>query len=725
MFIQSRKCEKFFITSQANDPSCTGKYVGDPCLTLRELILDVHQLYTMNTNRDPNTTILEMQSGVHLPFSSFILENIDTLVIRGTNATIDCQFGQVLRIRNIRLVNISGLQFTPCQQHVFIDNVNELVIYNSTFQRQLQLSGIDIVKIKKTSFINGAQALFARQCTSITIEQCTFDNNRMNVRVDSSNLTIKDSLFSRNRNDRALYVSNSHDNAILAISDTIFRDNRRGAVRVSTRGNITVMSSAFINNSAPNFGAAIYWSTNSDGAKASIFDSRFTDNYAGDYGGAIYASSSVHVSRCSFINNTAKNSGGAIRANFRSNQTFLVEESAFTFNSAAYCGVFQIEGISHSIKLSQSSFMQNQARGGRASPQFFSDPRKVRMGNNNAGVMCTRKASISLLESYFSNNSAVGNGGVVYVDDSTVNIRGCAFDNNSAGMNGGVTYTEFYHVHFEISNSLFTNNQAGGKGRVLHIGRSGSYVEVERSAFGNNTARDKGGVFVILGGLLDSKETNFYGNKAKSGGDITACDSEISISDDLVATVDDKHPVCTHYDGRIDGFNISAPPDDLTTTTAAPTDVTTSTISIATTISTPLTTISDTGGSSATTLSPIPTLPDTTTSPLSVYFVLRGSVYLNNSAIALEEIGEGEDALICRTNNRDCCATPPNRAGEFYYPKGDTIPIRSRAEDFYRNRGDGEIRLNRIIGSITVSGRFGCAIPDASGTVQVVYIYLL
>ena len=186
--------------------------------------------------------------------------------------------------------------------------------------------------------------------------------------------------------------------------------------------------------------------------------------------------------------------------------------------------------------------------------------------------------------------------------------------------------------------------------------------------------------------------------------------------------MDDKHLVCTHYDGRIDGFNISAPPD---ATTAAPMDVTTSTISIATTISTPITTISDTGGSSATTLSPTPTLPDTTTSLLSVYFVLRGSVYLNNSAIALEGIGEGEDALICRTNNKDCCATPPNRAGEFYDPKGDTVPIRSRAEDFYRNRGDGEIRLNRIIGSITVSGRFGCAIPDASGTVQVVYIYLL
>ena len=118
-------------------------------------------------------------------------------------------------------------------------------------------------------------------------------------------------------------------------------------------------------------------------------------------------------------------------------------------------------------------------------------------------------------------------------------------------------------------------------------------------------------------------------------------------------------------------------------------------------------------------------LPGTTTSPLSVYFVLKSSVYLNNSVITLDEIGEGEDALICKTNNRDCCATPPNRVGEFFYPKGDAVPIRSRAEDFYRNRGDGEIRLNRIVGSIAVSGRFSCAIPDASGMIQVAFIYLL
>ena len=39
-----------------------------------------------------------------------------------------------------------------------------------------------------------------------------------------------------------------------------------------------------------------------------------------------------------------------------------------------------------------------------------------------AGVMCVRNASISVLKSRFSQNSATGYGGVLYVDDSKVDM---------------------------------------------------------------------------------------------------------------------------------------------------------------------------------------------------------------------------------------------------------------------------------------------------------------
>lgn len=156
MSIPSIKCEKFFITSQAGDPTRPGRFTGDPCLTLREFIFNVHQLYTSNPNRDPNTIIQEIQPGIHYPFSSFILDiNIDTLIIRGsTNSSIDCNFSQILRITNIQSVFISDLRFTSCQQYISIGSVNELMIVNSTFRLQLLLSNIKVAEVKKTSFVD-------------------------------------------------------------------------------------------------------------------------------------------------------------------------------------------------------------------------------------------------------------------------------------------------------------------------------------------------------------------------------------------------------------------------------------------------------------------------------------------------------------------------------------------------------------------------------------------
>ena len=734
MSIQSLECEKFFITRQANDLSCPGRLTGDPCITLQQFISSVHLIYIRNPTHDPNTTILEIQPGYYVTSESFVVENIDTLIIQGIDATIDCN-RQSFRIRNIRSVFISGITFVQCGEDIYIDNVNQLVIENSTFQQRLRLNDIKVAEIRKSTFIDGEQMLFVSD-TSIEIEQCTFENNTIGMLVEHSNVTINASLFRRNSVPLGRYLTNTvfsniydggaihmrqrfgnHGSMTLAISNSTFIDNNaqrrnsRGGAVYLTDGNITVSNIAFMNNSAASFGGAIYMNreVKSDKVEAKIFRSSFVDNHADTNGGAISISDSIQISQCSFISNTAKRGGGAVQI-VRDNSSIIVAESIFDLNSASYCGVFEVDGLSHNVTLMYSLFTQNQARGD-SDIESSLNARAER--DDIGGFMCIRSASISVLKCNFSHNSAAGYGGVLYVDDSTVDIRASVFNNNSAGVNGGVTYTEFYRVQFNIAYSSFTKNKADGKGGVLHVGRSGSYAGVERSIFGNNTANDEGGVFIILGGSLNVNETNFYGNEAKSGGVITACHSEISVSNELIANKDDVYSVCTHYDGEIDGFNTTYVPDVITTT-PTPTEATTSTPSTATSTSTLITTTSD----------PVPTLPDIIT-PLSVYFVLKSSVYLNNSVISLEEIGEEDDALICKTNSKDCCGTPPNRFGEFHYPNRDLVPIRTRAEDFYRNRGEGEIRLNRITGSTSTSGRFSCVIPDATGMTQVAYIYLL
>jgi hypothetical protein len=107
-----------------------------------------------------------------------------------------------------------------------------------------------------------------------------------------------------------------------------------------------------------------------------------------------------------------------------------------------------------------------------------------------------------------------------------------------------------------------------------------------------------------------------------------------------------------------------------------------------------------------------------------VYFELKGAMYTNNSAASLLEVGAGEDALLCKTEKEGCCGTPPNRFGEFYYPNGVIVPIAKQQQDFYRNRDEKVIRLNRRDGATSPTGRYRCEIPDASGSIQNIYITL-
>ena len=50
---------------------------------------------------------------------------------------------------------------------------------------------------------------------------------------------------------------------------------------------------------------------------------------------------------------------------------------------------------------------------------------------------------------------------------------------------------------------------------------------------------------------------------------------------------------------------------------------------------------------------------------IGVYFELKGERYVNNSMVNILAIGEGDNALLCKTNKQDCCGTVPNRFGEF------------------------------------------------------------
>ena len=102
-----------------------------------------------------------------------------------------------------------------------------------------------------------------------------------------------------------------------------------------------------------------------------------------------------------------------------------------------------------------------------------------------------------------------------------------------------------------------------------------------------------------------------------------------------------------------------------------------------------------------------------------VWFSLRNITYRNNSIVTLEDIGEGDDALLCVTNQTACCRSPYT-AGNWFFPNGTRVPSSGDQWDFHRTRGQMVISLNRRRGG--VEGIYRCEIPDAVNVTRTIYI---
>ena len=108
-----------------------------------------------------------------------------------------------------------------------------------------------------------------------------------------------------------------------------------------------------------------------------------------------------------------------------------------------------------------------------------------------------------------------------------------------------------------------------------------------------------------------------------------------------------------------------------------------------------------------------------------VWFSLNGTTYQNNSCVALEDIGDGDDALLCVTNLTACCRPPYTGVngsviGNWFFPNGTRVPSVSKGWDFNRKRGLMVVRLNRQRGG--VEGIYRCVIPDSMNVNQSIYI---
>ena len=108
-----------------------------------------------------------------------------------------------------------------------------------------------------------------------------------------------------------------------------------------------------------------------------------------------------------------------------------------------------------------------------------------------------------------------------------------------------------------------------------------------------------------------------------------------------------------------------------------------------------------------------------------VWFSLRNTTYQNNSIVILEEVGEGDDALVCITNLTTCCQSSGtgemgNAIGNWYFPNGSRVPGSGSESGFFRSRHQMAAHLQRKRGG--AEGIYHCEIPDTMNVTQTIYI---
>ena len=213
-------------------------------------------------------------------------------------------------------------------------------------------------------------------------------------------------------------------------------------------------------------------------------------------GGAIHLSASkCTLNNCTFENNTASSSGGAIFVeNNMGNvlNTLTIDNCHFIANSAHLMGG-SICSIWGSTKISNSTFVNDHSGYG--------------------GSILSLYNNLNVCSSVFYNDTACEYGGAIYKKSGNYNapngwirytssssLVNCVFDNNYAYYDGGAVYLS--HDNLTMNNTLFSRNFANYGGGSLHMLLSHSIMDNVTFIGGFNGSN--------LNGVVDAKYINSF-----------------------------------------------------------------------------------------------------------------------------------------------------------------------------------------------------------------------
>ncbi|WP_292799222.1 hypothetical protein [Methanobrevibacter sp.] len=231
-------------------------------------------------------------------------------------------------------------------------------------------------------------------------------------------------------------------------------------------------------------------------SQVKFFNLTFINGKSPDFGGAIHSElgGQIYVDSCNFINNSARQNGGAIDI---AGEQHRVKWQVFTnygFLNATNC-----------------NFINNTAY-------------------HDGGALATYWGNSYVYNSVFKNNYADRDGGSVRVGVySTTLTENCTFDNNTAKEWGGALYN--WPGELTVNNCVISNNYAGRQGGAMIT--SGP-LTVTNSKIINNSADKKGGVIYIAEETPHIPSTVIFENNYIEGN--TAKVGSLVYADETTAT---------------------------------------------------------------------------------------------------------------------------------------------------------------------------------------------
>ncbi|WP_084269550.1 DUF11 domain-containing protein, partial [Methanobrevibacter curvatus] len=290
---------------------------------------------------------------------------------------------------------------------------------------------------------------------------------------------------------KTIQTAHSHvdDGGTIHLFPGNYNSTSNVGLTISKNLNITAYNLSNLPILNGNYNTVSGWTINSN-TKVNLLNLIFENGYSNSNGGAVVSNGNLTIINTTFKNNVANMNGG---------------------------GLYTPAG---SLTIENSTFINNSAKNPNGG-----------YGNGGGGIF-NDVSNANIINSTFDFNIAISNGGGIYNRGSHLLILNTKFDSNyisnpSWGAGGGAIMNDGYRTgdgeFLTIVDSYFYNNSAAYYGgAVYNYGSNSLYVK--NSSFINNNALDpsnsNGGAIRDNGGNFTVVNSTFYNNSAAHGGAI-------------------------------------------------------------------------------------------------------------------------------------------------------------------------------------------------------------